>query len=47
MKWIQHFAKPGLPDAGLREYIRQSHVIVAQGLSKKKRLALGLSAPPK
>jgi len=25
MKWIQHFAKPGLPDAGLRDYIRQSH----------------------
>ena len=43
MKWIQHFAKLGLPDAGLRDYIRQSHAIVAQGLPKKKRVALGLA----
>src|SRR6185312_1475567 len=43
MQWIQHFAKPGLSDAGLRDYIRQSHAIVAQGLSKKKRIALGLA----
>ena len=42
MKWIQHFAKPGLNDDGLRDYIRQSHAIVARGLSKKKRAALGL-----
>jgi predicted DNA-binding protein (MmcQ/YjbR family) len=47
MKWIQHFAKPGLTDEGLQDYIRQSHVIVAQGLSKKKRMALGLSPSPK
>jgi predicted DNA-binding protein (MmcQ/YjbR family) len=48
MKWIQHFAKPGLPDDALRDYIRQSHSIVAHGLSKKKRIALGLTAsgPP-
>jgi predicted DNA-binding protein (MmcQ/YjbR family) len=44
MKWIQHFAKPGLSDKALRDYIRQSHAIVAQGLSKKRRLALGLIA---
>jgi predicted DNA-binding protein (MmcQ/YjbR family) len=43
MKWIQHFAKPGLSDVGLRDYIRQSHAIVSQGLSKKKRIALGLA----
>ena len=43
MKWIQHFAKPGLPDGALRDYILQSHTIVAQGLSKKKRVALGLT----
>lgn len=47
MKWIQHFAKPGLPDRALRDYLRQSHVIVAQGLSKKKRTELGLPAPRK
>ena len=42
LKWIQHFAMPGLNDSELRAYIRQSHVIVAQGLSKKKRAELGL-----
>jgi predicted DNA-binding protein (MmcQ/YjbR family) len=44
MKWIQHYARPGLADDGLRDYIRQSHAIVAQGLSKKKRIELGLEA---
>lgn len=42
MTWIQHHAKPGLTDADLRRYIRQSHLIVAQGLSKKKRAELAL-----
>jgi predicted DNA-binding protein (MmcQ/YjbR family) len=45
MKWIQHYAKPGLNDRELRDYIRQSHLIVSQGLSKKRRIALGLVAP--
>lgn len=43
MKWIQHFAKPGLSDSALRDYIRQSHFIVARGLSKKKRAELGFN----
>ena len=42
LKWIQHYAKPGLSDAGLRDYIRQSHIIVSQGLSKKRRRELKL-----
>ncbi|GLK83387.1 MmcQ/YjbR family DNA-binding protein [Ancylobacter defluvii] len=42
LKWIQHYAKPGLSDAELRDYIRQSHGIVAQGLTKKLRIELGL-----
>lgn len=41
LKWIQHYAKPGLSDGDLRDYIRRSHAIVAQGLSKKKRVELG------
>jgi predicted DNA-binding protein (MmcQ/YjbR family) len=45
LKWIQHFANPGLSDAALREYIRQSHFIVSQGLSKKRRIELGLETP--
>jgi predicted DNA-binding protein (MmcQ/YjbR family) len=44
LKWIQHFGKPGLSDAALRDYIRQSHAIVAEGLSKKRRTELGLLA---
>ena len=44
LKWIQHFAKPGLSDGELKDYFRQSHIIVAMGLSKKKRTELGLTA---
>ena len=44
LKWIQHFAKPGLTDDELQDYIRQSHSIVALGLSKKKRTELGLAS---
>jgi predicted DNA-binding protein (MmcQ/YjbR family) len=40
MKWIQHHAKPGLSDKALKDYLRESHRIVAAGLSKKKQDAL-------
>jgi len=42
MKWIQHYAAPGLSDADLKDYLRASHAIVARGLSRKKRAELGL-----
>ena len=42
LKWIQHYAEPGLPDDALEDYLRQSHRIVAAGLSKKKQRELGL-----
>ena len=42
LKWIQHYGKPGLADGDLRDYIRRSHSIVARGLSKEKRVELGL-----
>ncbi len=42
MSWIQHYAKPGLTDKDLKDYIRQSHKIVATGLPKKTQAALGL-----
>lgn len=45
MTWIQHFARPGLSDAALRDYIRQSHRIVASGLSKRRQAELGLAEP--
>ena len=43
MSWIQHYEKPGLSDAELKDYLRASHKLVAQGLSKKKQKELGLS----
>ncbi len=45
MKWIQHHAQPGLSDAELKNYLRESHRIVARGLSKKKQRELGLEDP--
>ncbi|NQY15745.1 MAG: MmcQ/YjbR family DNA-binding protein [Henriciella sp.] len=42
MKWIQHYASPGLSDEDLKVYIETSHRLVADGLSKKKQKELGL-----
>jgi predicted DNA-binding protein (MmcQ/YjbR family) len=42
MKWIQHYAEPGLSDEELKGYIKESHRIVASGLAKKKQRELGL-----
>lgn len=42
MKWIQHYAEPGLSDEDLKVYIETSHRLVADGLSKKKQKELGL-----
>jgi predicted DNA-binding protein (MmcQ/YjbR family) len=42
MTWIQHFANPGLSDCDLEDCLRQSHMIVAGGLSKKRQRELGL-----
>ncbi len=42
MKWIQHHGKPGLEDRELKDYLRQSHRIVARGLPGKKRREFGL-----
>lgn len=42
MKWIQHYAAPGLADAELQDYLRESYEIVSRGLTKKLQAALGL-----
>ncbi|MGH8514114.1 MAG: MmcQ/YjbR family DNA-binding protein, partial [Gammaproteobacteria bacterium] len=42
MKWIQNYGKPGLSDKDLKGYLKESHRIVALGLSKKRRKELGL-----
>lgn len=41
LKWIQHFAAPGLADAELQDFLRDSHDIVSRGLTKKLRTELG------
>ena len=43
MKWIQHYSDLGLSDEDLKDYVRQSHRIVARGLSIKKQKGLGLT----
>ncbi|MCX7382348.1 MAG: MmcQ/YjbR family DNA-binding protein [Alphaproteobacteria bacterium] len=48
LKWIQHYAAPGVGDGGLgdadlRDYLRAAHHIVSQGLSRKARRLLGLA----
>jgi predicted DNA-binding protein (MmcQ/YjbR family) len=42
MSWIEHHDTPGLSDEDLRAYLRESHRIVALGLSKKRQRDLGL-----
>nr|WP_309501848.1 MmcQ/YjbR family DNA-binding protein [uncultured Roseovarius sp.] len=42
MKWLQHYAAPGLPDAALREHLMLSYLLVAGGISGKKRRELAL-----
>lgn len=45
MKWIQHYAKPGLPDKDLKAYLRESYRLVALGLTKRRQKELGLKQP--
>lgn len=42
MKWLQHYAAPGLPDAALREHLMLSYLLVADGMSRKTRRELAL-----
>ena len=43
MKWIQNYTKPGLSDADLKLYLKESYHIVSLGLTKKKQRELGLN----
>ncbi len=45
MKWVQYMGHPGIDDVELREHLEDSHLIVSQGLSKKKQRELGLLDP--
>ena len=37
LKWIQHYAEPGLDDAALRDYLSGSYRMIAAALPKAKR----------
>lgn len=41
MKWIQRQTRESMDDDALCDYLRESHRIVAAGLPKKLRIALG------
>jgi len=43
MKWIQHYADPGLSDDELKTYLVEAHHIVSLGLTKKLQKKLGLN----
>jgi predicted DNA-binding protein (MmcQ/YjbR family) len=43
IRWIQHYAEPGLQDGELKDYVRLSHQIVSQGLPARTRTELGLT----
>ena len=42
LKWLQRFDDTSLSDAALRGYINHSHALVASGLPRHLRQALGL-----
>jgi predicted DNA-binding protein (MmcQ/YjbR family) len=42
LSWVQNYKTPGLSDPVLAEQIRQSHRLVASGLTKKAQRELGL-----
>ncbi len=43
MKWIQRQTGETMDDAALRDYLAESHRLVAQGLTKKQQRELGLA----
>lgn len=43
MKWIQHYAAPGLSRDELKNHIRASYDMIAAALPKKKQKELGLN----
>lgn len=42
MKWIQHYAPPGLSDEDLKEHIKASYHMAIKRLTKTARAELGL-----
>jgi len=44
MSWIQHFDEPGLSEAEIRDYLSESHRLVAMGFPKRLKRKLDLEA---
>jgi predicted DNA-binding protein (MmcQ/YjbR family) len=44
-KWVAMDGIKALKPKELREYLKRAHLLVAAGLSKKKRAALGIAEP--
>ncbi len=42
MKWIQHYAEPGLSNEELKDHLLESHYIVSRKLTRKQRQELKL-----
>ncbi len=42
LKWIQHYAAPGLSDGSLCDHIRASYDMIAAALPAKRRAELGI-----
>ena len=42
LKWVQHYAEPGLSEAELRNHITYSYDMIVAKLTKKKRAELDL-----
>lgn len=45
MSWIQRLTDETMPDEALQDYLRESHRLVAAGLTKRARAELGLDVP--
>lgn len=43
MKWIQHYAEPGLNDTDLKSYLEESHRLASLNLTKTTQRELGLN----
>ncbi len=42
MSWLQQHAASGLPDEALRDHLMMSYILVAQGISARKRADAGI-----
>lgn len=42
MKWLQHYAEPGLSDDSLKDHIKASYDMAVERLTKKRRAEIGL-----